>query len=105
MKLITVLGVFVVFVYVEAASVQIEGSVEDSPVRTLILEPAKVETSADELTRQKRQFGFGGFGFPGVGFGYPGGYAPGFGYGGYGGYGHGHGGYGGYGENLSIFVN
>jgi hypothetical protein len=95
MKLSGVLGVIALLVYIEAAAVPLEQAVEDSPEsKTLVEEPAKAEESTDELTRQKRQFGFGGlgFGFPGIGFG---GYAPSYGYGGYPG---GYGGYGGHGE-------
>jgi hypothetical protein len=96
MKLLVLLGVIALLVYVEAAVVPLEQAVEDSPEsKTLVEEPAKAEESTDEQTRQKRQFGIGGFGIPGIGFG---GYAPGFGYGGYPG---GYGGYGGYGESCA----
>lgn len=84
MKFSVVLGVLVLFVYAEAASLPVNQEIEISP-------EDKDEKPLNELTREKRQFGFGGFGLPGIGIGY----APGFGYGGYPGYGN----YG-YGKNY-----
>ena len=103
MKLCVVGGLLVLSTFVNAASVLSVLSAEVSPEfdtkkepKSLILnleERVKITASENELNRQKRQFGF-----PGFGFGFPG-YAPGFGYGGgypggYGGYPGNHVGYG-----------
>jgi hypothetical protein len=97
MKVFIVSGILMLVVYTQAASIAevqevqtLENSDESNSapeMKTLVIEvepSGKVDQPSSELTREKRQFGFGGFGLPGIGFGY----APGFGYGGgYGGYG------------------
>jgi hypothetical protein len=114
MKVIFVSAILMLVVYAQAASIpevndikevqtleNSDGSESNSVLKNLVIKvepPGKVDQTSTELTREKRQFGFGGFGIPGIGFGY----APGFGYGGghgtFGGYPGGYGGYpGGYG--------
>lgn len=105
MRCLECFGVFVFLLYLgaaQAASLPLESGLlpeSASAPKSLIYEIESVEPSNEpskDLTRDKRQFGFGGIGIGigGFGGGYGGGPGFGGGYGGYGGYGGGYGGYG-----------